>query len=94
MTTAGSACSSFSLKERSVGRASQTRAKQVQRLQGERSLAVLEKLQQAAMRGEAGVSQGKVCRVLYDLVRSLDFILCRSKPLHVFEWSRDVHLYF
>ena len=19
---------------------------------------------------------------------------CRSKPLHVFEWSRDVHLYF
>ena len=49
MTTAGSACSSFSLKERSVGRASQTRAKQVQRLQGERSLAVLEKLQQAAV---------------------------------------------
>lgn len=52
MTTAGSACSSFSLKERSVGRASQTRAKQVQRLQGERSLAVLEKLQQAAVESD------------------------------------------
>lgn len=39
-------------KERSVGRASQTRAKQVQRLSKERSLVVLEKLQQAAVESD------------------------------------------